>query len=84
LDLSHNELAAPVSLPISLNELKLGHNLISEVKPRTWSDMNSLLYLELQSNLLGDTLGSGSFTNLNTLRLVHSSPQFLFWQSKES
>ncbi|XP_034651599.1 chaoptin isoform X2 [Drosophila subobscura] len=64
LYLNNNRLEKLFELPISLNELYLSHNNISSVPANTWPVMNSLIYLDLSHNQLGDSLDSQSFTSL--------------------
>ncbi|EDW02077.1 chaoptin [Drosophila grimshawi] len=64
LYLNNNRIEKLFQLPISLNELYLSHNNISSIPAGTWPVMNSLIYLDLAYNQIGDSLDSQSFTGL--------------------
>ncbi|KAH8401730.1 hypothetical protein KR009_007566 [Drosophila setifemur] len=64
LYLHNNQLDKLFQLPISLNELHFSHNKLTEVPAGTWPVMNSLIYLDLSYNELGDSLHGQSFTGL--------------------
>ena len=58
--LSHNSLEEIPSPPISLTTYHLSHNNVSEIKGRrAWPTMNSLLYMDLDYNNLGQALTPG-------------------------
>ncbi|XP_043243590.1 insulin-like growth factor-binding protein complex acid labile subunit [Amphibalanus amphitrite] len=72
LRLDHNHLESVVGIPQSLSVLYLSHNRIASIRPgRSWPTMNSLIELDLDSNLLADNLEGGAFENLRTVRLLH-------------
>jgi len=62
--LNNNQLDKLFQLPISLNELHFSHNQLTEIPAGTWPVMNSLIYLDLSHNQLGDSLNGLSFTGL--------------------
>ncbi|KAG6444332.1 chaoptin [Manduca sexta] len=73
LDLSYNQLEKIFQIPISLGELNVAHNNLKEIKSNTWPTMNALLRLNLSSNMLGDMLGSDTFSSLLTLQSLDLS-----------
>nr|XP_029727427.1 LOW QUALITY PROTEIN: toll-like receptor 6 [Aedes albopictus] len=68
LHMAHNKLEKIFQIPISLNQLNLAHNEISEIPDKTWPTMNSLLSLDLSYNKLQNNLQRGSFFGLLTLQ----------------
>ena len=61
----HNELKDIPLPPISLTNYSLAHNKIVKIKGRrAWPIMNSLLYLNLDYNMLGDSLEAGRLVKL--------------------
>lgn len=68
LNLSHNRLEKLFQISISLNELRISDNRITSIPPNTWPVMNSLLYLDMSRNLLGDSLEEHSFKGLLVLQ----------------
>ncbi|EDW91002.2 chaoptin [Drosophila yakuba] len=64
LYLNNNQLEKLFQLPISLNELYFSHNKLTKIPAGTWPVMNSLIYLDLSHNQLGDSLNGESFTGL--------------------
>ncbi|XP_068621704.1 protein artichoke [Battus philenor] len=71
IDVSHNHLDRIFQIPISLGELNIAYNNLTEIKPNTWPSMNALLRLDLTGNQLGDSLRADSFTPLLTLQHLH-------------
>ncbi|XP_055377992.1 toll-like receptor 3 [Condylostylus longicornis] len=68
--LNNNELEKLFQIPISLTHLDLRFNQIKEIPENTWPRMNSLLYLDLSHNNIGDNIKSDSFTSLLTLQTL--------------
>ncbi|KPI96732.1 Chaoptin [Papilio xuthus] len=69
IDLSHNRLDTIFQIPISLSELDLSYNNLTEVRSKTWPPMNALLSLELEGNRLGEgELPGDAFVPLLTLQ----------------
>ncbi|KAI8126994.1 hypothetical protein FF38_08671 [Lucilia cuprina] len=68
LNLNHNFLTKIFQIPISLNELYMSDNRIESIPPNTWPVMNSLIYLDLSKNRLGDSLEQQSFKGLLVLQ----------------
>jgi len=67
--LDHNQISDIPRPPISLNHFHLSNNKISEIKGRApWSAMNSIISMDLDSNLFGDQLVGGRFDKLYTLQ----------------
>ena len=57
----NNELTEIPSVSISLNNLYLANNNITKIKGRApWPVMNSLIYIDLDNNQLGDSLDGGT------------------------
>ncbi|KAJ8707261.1 hypothetical protein PYW08_011395 [Mythimna loreyi] len=73
IDLRFNQLEKLFQIPISLGELNVAYNNLTEIKPNTWPTMNALLRLNLSSNMLGDSLASDSFSSLLTLQSLDLS-----------
>ncbi|XP_073844733.1 insulin like growth factor binding protein acid labile subunit convoluted [Musca autumnalis] len=71
LDISNNRLEKLFQISISLNELHMSHNRITKIPAGTWPVMNSLLYLDMSYNLLGDNLEESSFRGLLVLQKLH-------------
>ena len=60
----NNELTEIPSVSISLTTLYLANNNISKIKGRApWPVMNSLIYIDLDNNQLGDSLDGGRCIN---------------------
>lgn len=68
ITMENNQLTALFEIPISLNILNVHNNRISEIAPKTWPVMNSLIELNLSNNLLGNKLCQDSFNSLMSLR----------------
>ncbi|CAK1548835.1 unnamed protein product [Leptosia nina] len=73
LDISHNFLEKIFQIPISLGELNMAYNNLSEIRINTWPVMNALLRLNLSHNMLGDRLTHDSFPGLLTLQSLDLS-----------
>ncbi|CAH1642885.1 unnamed protein product [Spodoptera littoralis] len=73
IDLSYNHLQKLFQIPISLGELNVAHNNLTEIKSSTWPTMNALLRLNLSANMLGDSLSSDAFSSLLTLQSLDLS-----------
>ncbi|KAL4706254.1 hypothetical protein ACJJTC_017421 [Scirpophaga incertulas] len=73
LDISHNRLDRIFQIPISLGELNIAYNNLSEIKINTWPSMNALLRLNASHNVLGDNLDGNSFRSLLTLQSLDLS-----------
>ncbi|XP_058122260.1 toll-like receptor 7 [Anopheles ziemanni] len=71
LHMQHNKLEKVFQIPISLNELNLAHNEITEIPEKTWPTMNSLLGLDLSYNRVANNLARGSFAGLLTLQRLN-------------
>ena len=60
----YNQLTEIPSVSISLNNLYLANNNITKIKGRApWPVMNSLIYIDLDNNQLGDSLDGGRSIN---------------------
>ncbi|XP_019951602.2 fibromodulin [Paralichthys olivaceus] len=67
--LDHNELThVPPNLPKSITDLRLGHNKISKILPRSFEGMANLTSLQLQANVIEDL--QGVFKGLKSLILL--------------
>ncbi|CAB3223097.1 unnamed protein product [Arctia plantaginis] len=73
IDVSHNQLEKLFQIPISLGEINLADNKLTEIKANTWPSMNALLRINMSSNMLTDTLHSASFSSLLTLQSLDLS-----------
>lgn len=73
VNLENNQLEKLFQIPISLSELNLANNQLTEIpsSAETWPTMNSLLKLDLSRNSIGDTLQKGSFAGLLTLQILN-------------
>ncbi|KAJ8958595.1 hypothetical protein NQ318_016316 [Aromia moschata] len=71
LILRGNKIKSLFQLPISVSHLDLSYNSLEELPPKLWPSMNSLLSLDLSHNMLGDSLGDGSFSGLLTLQRLN-------------
>ncbi|KAG7312881.1 hypothetical protein JYU34_001267 [Plutella xylostella] len=76
LDVSYNSLDKIFQIPISLGELDISYNNLTEIRPNTWPSMNALLSLTLTGNQLSE-LTSDSLTPLLTLQKVDLSYNML-------
>ncbi|KAM6924971.1 fibromodulin [Xenentodon cancila] len=69
LYLDHNELSRmPQNLPISITDLRLGHNKISKILSNSFEGMINLTTLQLQANLIEDT--AGVFKGLKSMTML--------------
>ncbi|XP_053281760.1 fibromodulin [Pleuronectes platessa] len=67
--LDHNELThVPPNLPKSITDLRLGHNKISKILPKSFEGMANLTSLQLQANVIEDV--RGVFKGLKSLTLL--------------
>ncbi|KOB68152.1 Leucine rich repeat protein [Operophtera brumata] len=73
IDLRYNFIESIFQIPAALASLNLAHNSLTEIKPSSWPMMNSLLRLNLSSNLLADNLYDSSFSSLLTLQSLDLS-----------
>uniref|UniRef100_A0A2H1WSK0 SFRICE_015087 n=1 Tax=Spodoptera frugiperda TaxID=7108 RepID=A0A2H1WSK0_SPOFR len=73
IDMSYNYLPKLFQIPISLGELNVAYNNLTEIKPNTWPTMNALLRLNFSANMLGDSLTGDSFSSLLTLQSLDLS-----------
>ncbi|KAJ8943742.1 hypothetical protein NQ314_009660 [Rhamnusium bicolor] len=71
LILRGNKIKSLFQLPISVSHLDLSYNNFEELPPKLWPSMNSLLSLDLSHNMIGDSLGDGSFSGLLTLQRLN-------------
>jgi Leucine-rich repeat (LRR) protein len=76
IQLHHNRLKEIPTPSISMNQLYLANNNITEIKGRSpWPVMNSLLLLDLDNNNLGDSLDGGKkiLGHLGSLKVKRES-----------
>lgn len=72
--LENNLIEHIFEVPISLNELHMRNNSVTEIPLKTWPVMNALLLLDLADNRLGDSLlssGVETFRGLLTLQTLN-------------
>ncbi|XP_072223468.1 fibromodulin-like [Leuresthes tenuis] len=69
LYMDHNELTrVPQNLPRSITNLRLSHNKISKILPNSFEGMNNLTILQLQANVIDNTVGV--FKGLRSLAML--------------
>ena len=60
INLENNQLSEIPSVSISMNHLHLANNKINKIRGRSpWPVMNSIIYIDLDNNQLGDSLDGG-------------------------
>lgn len=69
--MENNLLEQLMFIPISLNRLFFANNSVTAFQPKQWPVMNSLLYLDMATNKLGDSFEESSFKGLLTLQELH-------------
>ena len=81
INLENNQLVEIPSPSISLTHLHLANNNITKIKGRApWPVMNSIIYIDLNNNRLGDSLDGGKCSEHSLQLSKPTMSQCQFWR----